>query len=179
MFNVPVYKDHSRDQNAVFIDRWLSVRTALLGPWKGSLYKQVVFIHRWSFGQVGRYFSTILPGDKVLKYVNLHIPTQIQGTLTPPALRVAWCLIWWSASIEKHMVLHDTECPYWDQVSLNNTKLQTYKCEIGCAILDTGWLSPGNERQIASYINQVDKHGDIFRGCLVMQISRHQGWMTQ
>ena len=25
------------------------------------------------------------------------------------------------------MVIHDTECPYWDQVSLNNTKQkQTY-----------------------------------------------------
>ena len=43
----PVYKDHSRDQKkAVFIDRWISLRIALLGPWKGNLYKQVVFIYR-------------------------------------------------------------------------------------------------------------------------------------
>ena len=32
-----------------------------------------------------------------------------------------WCLIWWFACWEKSMVIHDTECPYWDQVSLNNT----------------------------------------------------------
>ena len=30
----------------------------------------------------------------------------------------------WSADLHlliKSMVIHDTECPYWDQVSLNNT----------------------------------------------------------
>ena len=36
----------------------------------------------------------------------------------------------WSGDLqvlEKSMVIHDTECPYWDQVSLNNTKPnQTY-----------------------------------------------------
>ena len=26
----------------------------------------------------------------------------------------------------KNMVIHDTECPYWDQVSLNNTKPNHY-----------------------------------------------------
>ena len=36
---------------------------------------------------------------------------------------VAWCLIWQFANIEKSMVIHDTECLYWDQISLNNTKL--------------------------------------------------------
>ena len=29
-------------------------------------------------------------------------------------------LIWWFANIEKGMVIHDTECPCWDKVSLNN-----------------------------------------------------------
>ena len=31
----------------------------------------------------------------------------------------------WSADLHlfiKNMVIHDTKCPYWDQVSLNNTK---------------------------------------------------------
>ena len=36
-------------------------------------------------------------------------------------LCVAWCLIWWFASLEKSMAIHDTKYPYWDQVSLNNT----------------------------------------------------------
>ena len=34
----------------------------------------------------------------------------------------------WSADLHlfiKSMVIHDTECPYWDQVSLNNTNKQT------------------------------------------------------
>ena len=38
-----------------------------------------------------------------------------------PTLCVAWCLIWWFEKFRKSMVIHDTECPYWDQVSLNNT----------------------------------------------------------
>ena len=29
----------------------------------------------------------------------------------------------------KCMVIHDTECPYWDQVSLNNTNQPTNLCE--------------------------------------------------
>ena len=36
-------------------------------------------------------------------------------------LFVAWCLFLWFAS-EKRVVIHDTECLYCDQVSLNNTK---------------------------------------------------------
>ena len=35
-------------------------------------------------------------------------------------LCMVWCMIWWLASTEKSLVMHDTECPYWDQVSLNN-----------------------------------------------------------
>ena len=34
----------------------------------------------------------------------------------------------WSADLHlfiKSMVIHDTEYPYWDQVSLNNTKPET------------------------------------------------------
>ena len=35
-----------------------------------------------------------------------------------------WASVW-SADLHlvlKSVVIHDTECPYWDQVSLNNTK---------------------------------------------------------
>ena len=39
-------------------------------------------------------------------------------------VRVVWCLIWWFASIEKSTVIHDTENPYWDQVSLNSTSFK-------------------------------------------------------
>ena len=33
----------------------------------------------------------------------------------------ARCIIWWFTNY--FMVIHDTWCPYWDQVALNNTKL--------------------------------------------------------
>ena len=42
---------------------------------------------------------------------------------------MAWCLICRFASIEKTMVMHDTECPNWDQVPLNNTNSN---CDIPC-----------------------------------------------
>ena len=48
---------------------------------------------------------------------------------------VTWCLIWLFTSLQlffKSMVIYDTECPYWDQVSLNNTRQPKphidYKC---------------------------------------------------
>ena len=62
----PVYKDRSRDhkhavcRQVVFIDRWITVRIAFLGPSKGGLYKQMVFIHRWSLGQVQLYVASIV-----------------------------------------------------------------------------------------------------------------------
>ena len=56
-----------------------------------------------------------------------YVPTQtpwgrMSGHLRSPGwqptLQVPWCQIWWFAIIEKSMVLHETICPYWDQVSL-------------------------------------------------------------
>ena len=56
----PVYEDRSREQkSAVFIDRWVTVRIAPLGPGKGGLYRQVVFICRSSLGQVRLYLLFI------------------------------------------------------------------------------------------------------------------------
>ena len=47
----------------------------------------------------------------------------LQSLGRPPILLVAWWLLWWFARIENSMVINDTECPYWDQVLLNNTNL--------------------------------------------------------
>ena len=63
-------------------------------------------------------------------------------THTKPGGRLKWSYakspgwrpfyVWpcvWSADLHlliKSMVIHDTECPYWDQVSLNNTPNQIY-----------------------------------------------------
>ena len=41
-----------------------------------------------------------------------------------PILFVAKCLLWWFSSQEKSVVMHDTECSYWYQVSFNNTDLK-------------------------------------------------------
>ena len=59
-------------------------------------------------------------------------------TLTD-TLCVASYLMWWFASKETGMVIHDTEFPYWDQVSLKNTT-QTF-------------ISTSN--QVYSYLFQV------------------------
>ena len=47
----------------------------------------------------------------------------------------------WSADLHlfiKSMVIYDTECPYWDQVSLNNTNKQTYLVSQNWWVLSTG-----------------------------------------
>ena len=79
----------------------------------------------------------------ISEYVNPYIPTHtpeeywsdhMQTPGWQPTLCVALCLIWWFASFKKKvLVIHDTECPYWDQVSLNNTKPN-----------QTSWLSLDN-----------------------------------
>ncbi len=58
----PVYKDHPRDQqNVVLIHRWSLYADSIAwkvypwGPVKCGLYKQVVFIYRWSLEQVWLY----------------------------------------------------------------------------------------------------------------------------
>ena len=72
-------------------------------------------------------------GDKVSMLIHIysHKPwRKIEVTISAkspgwqPTLCVVWCLICWFASYKKSMVIHDTTCPYWDQVSLkqHNTK---------------------------------------------------------
>ena len=76
------------------------------------------------------------------EYVNpyWHIPIQTTGEnksgyLQSPGwqltLHVAWCLSWCFACIEKSMVIHDTECPYWNLASLNTTNANPY-CTFLC-----------------------------------------------
>ena len=71
-----------------------------------------------------------VPSGAISEYVNPYIPTytpeeywsdHMQTPGWQPVLCVAWCLIWLFASLKKNIVVHDTKCPYWDQVSLNNT----------------------------------------------------------
>ena len=59
------------------------------------------------------------------EYVNPYLPTQTPEEdyiiLSDHMQSPGWCLIWWFASLDKIMALQDTEFPYWDQVSFNNT----------------------------------------------------------
>ena len=89
----------------------------------------------WWFTKLSWYVciqTCNLPSGVISEYVNPYIPThtpdseeyQSDHMQTPgwqPILCVAWCLIWLFAILKKSVVIHDTECPYWDQVSLNNT----------------------------------------------------------
>ena len=66
--------------------------------------------------------------DKAWSYMTLNVLTETRCHYTTQThicnhqstLCVTWCLIWWFASSEK-LFSHDTKCPNWDQVSLNNT----------------------------------------------------------
>ena len=42
-WNLSIQTAQGTHKNVVFIDRWIRVRIARLGPWKGGLYTQVVF----------------------------------------------------------------------------------------------------------------------------------------
>ena len=65
----------------------------------------------------------------------------------------------WSVDLHlfiQNMVIHDTKCPYWDQVSLNNTK-QTpsatlYECQISikCTI-QSQIVKPGQILYLIKY----------------------------
>ena len=54
-----------------------------------------------------------------------ELSTHLQSPGWQSIFGVSWCLIWWFANIEKSMVIHDTECPSWDQMPLNNTYTRT------------------------------------------------------
>ena len=43
-----------------------------------------------------------------------------------PILFVAWCQLWWFASLEKSMAMYDTECPCLDHVLLKTHKLTLF-----------------------------------------------------
>ena len=61
-------------------------------------------------------------------------PEENCGHLWPgglwPTLRCDYYLIDNFASTEKRIALHDTECPNWDKVSLNNTNIDMYNDKI-------------------------------------------------
>ena len=81
------------------------------------------------------FSSCVCPSGWKSEYVNSYIPTQspeedwsdhMQTHQADSPLYV-WPVVW-SADLHlliKSMVIHDTECPYWDQVSLNNTNQPT------------------------------------------------------
>ena len=51
-----------------------------------------------------------------------------------PKLLVAWCMLWWFASKEKGVVILNTKCPNWDNVSLNNTEKRINKNSYGSGV---------------------------------------------
>ena len=74
-----VYKDHPRDQQTVvLIHRWSLYAGSItwkVYPWglvKCSLYKQVVFIYRWSLDQVRLYINFFLV---LCQYVPCYMST--------------------------------------------------------------------------------------------------------
>ena len=79
-------------------------------------------------------YSNPLWGDKS-EYVNPYIPTQTQEEYWSDHMQNHQAdsplYVWpdvWSADLHlfiKNMAIHDIECPYWDQMSLNNTN-QSY-----------------------------------------------------
>ena len=85
------------------------------------------------------------PGDDKVSMLTIHTHTNPWGRLKWPyaitRLIAHFICGWMSArvicKVRKSMVIHDTECPYWDQVSLNNTN-QTYLVLIGK--IGSGWL---------------------------------------
>ena len=77
-------------------------------------------------------------GDKS-EYVNTYIPTQTQEEYWSDHMQNHQAdsplYVWpdvWSADLHlfiKNMVIHDIECPYWDQMSLNNTNQSNTRAE--------------------------------------------------
>ena len=63
-------------------------------------------------------------------------------------LHEAWCLIWWFISIGYSMIIHDTGCPYWDQVSffLNGTTPNLIRINI-LTFRGPEWASSGSRLQ--------------------------------
>ena len=103
---------------------WFVLLCDSLSVWIGNV---------WQVTEVGKICK--LKGSQNLRnlqyiFVSRYwLPTQtpeenwsdhMQSPGRQPTLCVAWCLIWWFAVLES-IVIHDTECPYWDQVSLNIT----------------------------------------------------------
>ena len=85
-------------------------------------------------------------------YANLHVPIHtyphkpLQGRSKWPDwlsnLLVTSCLIG-NMQAQQSMVIHDTECPYWDQVSLNNTELKKFKLRGNDALVKKNVKSSG------------------------------------
>ena len=85
----------------------------------------------WQIYLTNVQLTRCIPSGWKSEYVNPYIPTQSPGedwsdhrqNYQADSPLYVWPDVW-SADLHlliKSMVIHDTECPYWDQVSLNNT----------------------------------------------------------
>ena len=84
-------------------------------------------INVWYLGLISRLIYNGYPATFVHGFAS-HCIRVIVRMLThacphepPRKIKVA---IWWFPSTEKKVIVHDTECPYWDKVSLKDTKLK-------------------------------------------------------
>ena len=75
----------------------------------------------------------------------------------------------WSADLHlfmKSMVIHDTECPYWDQVSLNNTKTKPSLL----ALRERNTITENREEQKQRYLYKSTQILNVFVAGQIAQV---------
>ena len=92
----------------VSIDRWITVRITLLGPWRGNLYKQVVFIYRWSLGQVRLYHYEKLCSRAIFRLLTPKSSLQFMGILWPQNWKKCWFFLLITVSF---LIIETSEIP--------------------------------------------------------------------
>ena len=85
------------------------------------IHHKIMFtpIHSFGADKVSRaYVNPYIPTHKPLRRIKVYVITRLILNLLFGVALMSDLVI---CKFRKSMVLQDTECPYWDQVSLNNT----------------------------------------------------------
>ena len=126
--------------------------------------KQFLFISN-NISELYRIRLYFEGGDKVNMLIHIYPPKPMRKTKVTICshqadnpLCVAWCLIWWFASLEKNMVIHDTECPSWHKPNLiSNSISKLYRIRLYFDILQNFlWAESLLHRHFSEIVNRTN-----------------------
>ena len=120
------------------------------------IHHKIMFTPIHSFGVdkvIRAYVNPYIPTHKPLRRIKVYVITRLILTLLFGVALMSDLVI---CKFRESMVIQDTECPYWDQVSLNNTNhTQSHFWNLGLHTLGVIYFATNSCSEVAVSFRQT------------------------